>query len=121
MGTRADFYLGKGKNSIWMGSVGYDGYLSGIPKEVLNALSEREYLNQLGKFLAGKDHATIPSQGWPWSWHKTSEGTDCVYAFFQGRVWGVCDIFGSECWVPVSKKFQDVEYPDMSGYPLRTR
>jgi hypothetical protein len=29
MGTRADFYVGRGKDAEWLGSVAFDGYPSG--------------------------------------------------------------------------------------------
>ena len=44
MGTRADFYVGKGKDSEWLGSIAWDWYPDGIPDNILDAESELSQL-----------------------------------------------------------------------------
>ena len=73
MGTRADFYIGKGKDSRWVGSVSHDGYANGVA-EVLRATCEEDFLEAIRELETYID----PSQGWPWPW-KTSKTTDYSY------------------------------------------
>lgn len=43
MGTRADFYVRKGGEMEWLGSIPWDGYPDGIAEEILRAQSEKDY------------------------------------------------------------------------------
>jgi hypothetical protein len=73
MGTRADFYIGKGKDSTWVGSVSHDGYPEGMIS-VLSVYDEGSFLEKIKELETYID----PSQGWPWPW-KTSKTTDYSY------------------------------------------
>lgn len=73
MGTRADFYIGRGKDSTWVGSVSHDGYPEGI-LDVLNSYTEKDFLENIKTLETYID----PSQGWPWPW-KTSKTSDYSY------------------------------------------
>lgn len=86
MGTRADFYAGRGKGAEWLGSIAWDGYHSGIPDAILYAHDETTFRNEVAAFLASRGDATTPDQGWPWPWD-TSSTTDCSYWFFDGKCW----------------------------------
>lgn len=86
MGTRADFYVGKGATAQWIGSIAWDGYRSGVNDGVLKATSEAEFRDAVATFFVNRDDVTLPVQGWPWPW-KTSKTTDCSYWFFDGHVW----------------------------------
>jgi len=89
MGTRADFYVGRGKDAEWLGSVAFDGHPgSRLPE--LGATDEAGYRACVEKILSSKDHATRPDQGWPWPWDN-SKTTDFSYAW-QGEVF--CCFFG---------------------------
>lgn len=90
MGTRADFYLGRGADAEWLGSIAWDGYPSGV-REVLAAKSEKDFRSALAS-LATREDWTSPELGWPWPW-KDSCTTDFAYAFDDGRAWWSC--FGS--------------------------
>lgn len=107
MGTRADFYVGRGESAEWLGSIAFDGYPDGIASSVLNAITEAGYRNAVSDLLAvERRHATLPDEGWPWPW-ETSDTTDYAYAFDGGRVWGAC--FGYE-WFDATQPEPDDDY-----------
>lgn len=109
MGTRADFYVGRGPQAVWLGSTAWDGYPDGItPKgekkviegigtidtqgvwpggrSVLHAETEAEFRELLEVYFAGRNDVTRPDRGWPWPW-RDSHLTDYAYAFDDGQVW----------------------------------
>jgi hypothetical protein len=104
MGTRADFYVGRGEQADWLGSVAWDGYPDGIFgskfPEYLPAvpLGETQWRKDVAEFLANREDASLPKQGWPWPW-EDSQTTDYAYALDDGAVWGSC--FGHD-WFLVS-------------------
>ena len=116
--TKADFYVGFGPKSTWVGTIFCDGYLSGIPKAVKEAVTVSQYKEALAKFFKKIDYANTPAQGWPWH-RDSSEGTDYVYTFKDGQVWMACNVGADLCWVPIAMKFPHVEFPDMSKVPKR--
>lgn len=89
MGTRADFYVGRGKQAEWLGSIAWDGHPESVAEGVRAAKTEADYRAGVSAFLAGRDDATLPEQGWPWPWDD-SHTTDYAYAFDSGAVWGSC-------------------------------
>lgn len=102
MGTRADFYVGKGPDAEWLGSVGWDGYewAEDEKNPIRKAKTEEEYRAAVATMLSGRDDSTTPDRGWPWPWD-TSETTDYAYYFHEGAVkW---ENFGGE-WPNMSKK-----------------
>lgn len=122
MGTRADFYVGRGENAEWLGSIAFDGYPSGLP-DILRRRAEKSFRAQVERIMKTDDSATRPSDGWPWPWDDSGT-TDFAYAFEGGKVWASC--FGRE-WVE-AKKFDDLSddqqealkenaavFPDMSS------
>jgi hypothetical protein len=100
MGTRADFYVGKGKDAEWIGSVAWDGYEWGerIAKNdhdaITSAANEADYRKAVAILLASRNDGTTPEMGWPWPWNDSCT-TDCSYcligakveAFSRGREW----------------------------------
>lgn len=86
MGTRADFYVGRGEQAEWLGSIAWDGYPAGIDKAVFDAAGETAYRTAVLNFLNRED-GTLPEMGWPWPWDD-SNTTDYAYAFDGGRVYG---------------------------------
>lgn len=125
MGTRADFYIGRGPEAEWLGSVGWDGYPDGIfdgedGSLVLAALTTpKAWRSAVGAFLAARDDATLPERGWPWPWDD-SQTTDYAYAF-DGQVYGSC--FGHGWWLVADRlaaperededRVPKVEFPNM--------
>lgn len=114
MGTRADFYVGRGESAEWLGSIAWDGdpgsvfedelILSGL-RDGLDADSWRTWVTE---YLAGRDDATLVEQGWPWPW-EDSRTTDYAHAWDGGAVWSSC--FGHE-WFrvdPDKDNFGEVE------------
>ena len=87
MGTRADFYVGVGKDAKWMGSVAWDGYEWDEQPEcpLMSATTEAAFLSALKDIAKERDDWTSAEQGWPWPW-KTSNTTDYVYALDGGKV-----------------------------------
>ena len=73
MGTRADFYIGKGKDATWVGSITLDGYPEGVI-DVLTCDTKQRFLEEVKKL----SNYIEPSRGWPWPW-KTSKTTDYSY------------------------------------------
>lgn len=126
MGTRADFYVGKGKDAEWLGSIAWDGYRDGIDDPVLNANSEAAFRSAVETFLAGRNDATHVADGWPWPWD-TSATSDCSYWFFDSQCWEAAG-YPTERFYPCSgpspvndegeyptEGYEVVEFPDMSA------
>src|SRR5690348_16482213 len=97
MGTRADFYVGKGKDAEWLGSIAYDGYPDGNPADVIKALGEHEYREHVATLMKECESATRPEQGWPWPW-EDSRTTDYAYTWAEGKV--QASGFGSPWFAP---------------------
>ena len=136
MGTRADFYIGRGLRAVWLGSIAYDGYFAeaknpncNVPplkleeKAILEAKTSQEFRSEVEMFLITRADSTTPSQGWPWPWEDSST-TDYAYAFDEGRVW--VSVFGhSWCDVahpPSEEEFEalpkDAVFPDMTEHQV---
>ena len=117
MGTRADFYVGRGQNAEWLGSVGVDGYPDGELSVLGGATSEESYRGAVKELIDSfGEYATSPDQGWPWPW-RDSNLTDYAYAFEDGRV--LVSTFGSP-WFLIGDEEPDEEgtrqdYPDMTS------
>lgn len=126
MGTRADFYLGRGADAQWLGSIAWDGYPSGIVSEfdedVLNSTKAEDFSALVHAKLLKRDDGTTPEMGWPWPWD-SSNTTDYAYAFDEGKVWA--SSFGA-AWFDVAAFLaagepEDfpagaiAEHPDMSA------
>ncbi len=128
MGTRADFYVGRGPEAEWLGSIGMDGYPDGEPLVLLVRLDgeaaqlpmtgEVAYREAVDEILDGR-YATRPEQGWPWPW-ETSATTDYAYAWDDDKLWFSC--FGRPWveWHDATEADDDGEgeravFPDMTA------
>lgn len=130
MGTRADFYIGRGGDAEWLGSIAWDGYPDGIPTQLRAARTEADFREHLAAFGPHRDDWTAPVMGWPWPW-ETSHTTDYAYAFDGDKVWGSRfghawfdaaedepddELEGDKCTVfPNMKDRQNVNYGARSG------
>jgi hypothetical protein len=66
MGTRADFYIGRGKDAEWLGSVAWDGYPHGFDRPgLMDATTEADYRAAVAAELDSREDATKPTDGWP--------------------------------------------------------
>lgn len=88
MGTRADFYIGRGLEAEWIGSVAFDAYPGAeYIKAVCASVSGPDDFRASVQALEHRRDFTDPAKhGWPWPW-KDSGTTDYAYAFAEGRVW----------------------------------
>lgn len=104
MGTRADFYIGKGKDAEWIGSIAWDGYRDGIPPAILNAKRPGAYRKNVEAWLRTRDDASFPKDGWPWPWDDSGT-SDCSYWFFGGKAHDVHNKYseGGPKYVPLDK------------------
>jgi hypothetical protein len=115
LGTRADFYVGRGRDAEWVGSIAWDGYPSGIDNAVLAATTEEGFRSALQSFAESRSDFTAPHQGWPWPW-EDSRLTDYAYAYDDGAVFGS----GGKSWWPALSEPEDDDdgeeavFPDMS-------
>jgi hypothetical protein len=115
MGTRADFYVGRGANAEWLGSVAWDGYPSGF--DFLGAKTEAEWRANVVAEIEKREDGTPVAAGWPWPW-EDSGTTDYAYAFDGGKVWA--SNFGGEWFDPLGPEPDDdgsdvkVQFPNMS-------
>lgn len=117
MGTRADFYVGRGKDAEWLGSIAWDGYPDGIDPAILEATQSERYREAVASFLKRED-GTTPELGWPWPWDD-SQTTDFAYALDGEKVHA--SSFGSEWCDPLDQELdwesledKAAEFPDMS-------
>lgn len=83
MGTRGDFYIGRGPDAEWIGSIEFDAYPEGIPDAVLKAESEAQFRAAVKDLIVRTEWSTLPDEGWPWPWESSST-TDYSYAFDNG-------------------------------------
>lgn len=112
MGTRADFYLGRGKDAEWLGSTAWDGYPAGFDDrpELFEATTDEEFRAAVVSAVAWRGDFTAPEEGWPWPW-PDSNTTDYAYAFDGGNLYASC--FGRP-WYLVDPEAEDFGEPD--GY-----
>jgi hypothetical protein len=98
MGVRADFYIGRGEQAEWLGSIRWAGSPEHIDKRILEAKDLEWYKAAIAEILATRDGFVWPSEGWPWPWGDSGT-TDYTYAFDDGRVWASCA--GSDWFDPL--------------------
>jgi len=89
MGTRADFYVGRGESAVWLGSTAMDGNIDSQSEEILLAKTQDDFVRAVTGEIEERDDGTKPSDGWPWPW-ETSNLTDYSYAFDDGKVYVCC-------------------------------
>lgn len=91
MGTRADFYIGRGAKAEWIGSVAWDGYqwAEDPTCEIASARTEEEFVAAVTAEFRDRKDVTLPADGWPWPWND-SNTTDYAYCFDEGGVHAYC-------------------------------
>lgn len=63
MGTRADFYVGRGEAAQWVGSIAWDGYPDGIGADIFKSKTPTEFVERVTAFFQGRTDVTLPEQG----------------------------------------------------------
>lgn len=98
MGTRADFYVGRGPEAEWIGSIAWDGYPSGLEdhesqystskggSQALRATTEEAFREGVHRMGESRKDFTPPERGWPWPWDDSGT-TDYAYFFDGGKVY----------------------------------
>jgi len=112
MGTRADFYIGRGKDAEWIGSTAWDGTPSGMTDNSLydpengnverreaeegemaygmptffEVSTEEEFRHMVVAHIEKRNDGTKPSDGWPWPWEDSCT-TDYSYAWDGDRLY----------------------------------
>lgn len=121
MGTRADFYVGTGKSAEWIGSIAWDGHDDTLKDDpasarIFHARTDSGFREAVAQFLASREDATAPEQGWPWPWDD-SRTTDYAYCF-DGEVTRIFN-FGSPVVAgdtdEAAEARPEAEFPDMSA------
>lgn len=112
MGTRADFYIGKGQEAEWLGSVAWDGYEWEDPEsDLMKAKTADEFRTAVLAIQSERDDFTTPADGWPWPWDD-SNTTDYAYVFHNGSV----EIPSGEVnWFPNMASRKNVQFGKKSG------
>ena len=103
MGTRADFYVGRGETAEWLGSIAWDGYPDGIDRAVLGADTAEAFKAALTAMFAERTDVTLPTDGWPWPWDDSGT-TDYAYAFDGDAVYVT---YGYEWWFAAGPEPED--------------
>jgi hypothetical protein len=114
MGTRADFYVGRGESAEWLGSIAYDGYPEGEPGGLLKIGDEAKFRKRVATMLTRRDDSSRPEDGWPWPW-EDSRTTDYAYSFHEGEVRVTC--FGRGWLTRADLKKASKADPDASPFP----
>lgn len=97
MGTRADFYIGRGQQAEWLGSVAWDGYQwHEEDGPLMQAKTPDEFRETVASIAKQRDDFTSPADGWPWPWDD-SRTTDYAYVLHDGKV--TAYIFGGEAFL----------------------
>jgi len=91
MGTRADYYVGRGEKAKWLGCTAWDGNPGGITstkagKELLKATDAKTFRAALKRLFRKRDDFSVQADGWPWPWEDSCT-TDYAYAYVRGKVW----------------------------------
>ena len=120
MGTRADFYIGKGLDSVWLGSIGMDGDPGNVADELSFSAKtpiadEDDWVESVAVVFRGHTEHTLPERGWPWPWDD-SNTTDYAYTLDQGRVWA--SNFGCE-WRPLENYLFDDYSETLNALPSK--
>lgn len=110
MGTRADFYIGRGPKAEWIGSIAYDGYPDGLEPELLRATNAKTFRKHVTVRLK-EDDGTTPDMGWPWPWDD-SHTSDYAYAYDKGHVWVTTS---DDTWRRADQTPDPVEFPNMAS------
>lgn len=132
MTTRADFYIGRGPEAEWIGSIAIDGHPSGASTDdkrstggaqALVATTEGDFREGVRRMAETRADFTSPERGWPWPWGNSAT-TNYAYAFEagaqdragHGEIYA--SAFGSPWWVLDLNRASGGEPLDVDGEPI---
>jgi len=104
MGTRADFYIGRGDDMEWIGSIAWDGYPDDRDVNAVNKEATEESFREGVSNLIKSSGGIQPHEGWPWPWDDSGT-TDYAYAFDAGIVYA--SHFGGPWFVAAREDWMD--------------
>jgi hypothetical protein len=114
MGTRADFYIGRGPDAEWLGSVAWDGYQwEDAGSALMKSTTADEFRAAVATIQAERRDFTAPAEGWPWPWND-SNTTDYAYVLHEGRT--TAYVFGREV-VASNDDSDDERGPEVDWFP----
>jgi hypothetical protein len=118
--TGADFYIGTGVAANWIGSIHADGYVSGIPLDILICVNPTLYEELVVTFIQSRqDVVKTNGDKWPWPW-ADSRMTDYSYLFIEDLHKVAASQFGRRMFDPVKYLNEgDLESADLGlGRPV---
>ena len=120
MGTRADFYIGTGKNAQWLGSIAWDGYEWTEDPEcaLMNATTEEQFIGCVADIAENRKDWTSPKMGWPWPWNDSGT-TDFAYYFKDGKTGFTTFSYPDDGWPDMSDQ-KNVTFGERSGLIVLT-
>jgi hypothetical protein len=94
MGTRADFYVGRGESAEWLGSIAYDGYPEGEPGGLLKIGDEAKFRKRVDRVTLGRVLTTTTDDEGPWLyptyaehlWRVAGLGVERVHPTREGAI-----------------------------------
>ena len=98
MGSKADFYVGRGADAEWLGSIQWDGLPSGLPKKLLESSTEEGYRKEIDTLFFLRGDSIRAEDGWPWPWDSSLK-TKYTYAFDVETCQVMASCYGSSWWV----------------------
>ena len=114
MGTRCDFYQGRGETARYLGSIGHDAYVDAMAERFAGVTDFASFEACLATVF--KEYGEISAKnGWPWPW-RTSATTDTVVAFDEGRCWTA---HPSDRWAPLDDFENPTDEPCVFADMLR--
>ena len=99
--TKADFYIGTGIAANWIGSINADGYITGIPLDIITCTNPTLHEELVVEFIEGRNGVVKTNGGkWPWLW-PDSRMTDYSYMFIEDLSKVVASHFGKDMFDPL--------------------
>jgi len=119
--TKADFYIGTGVTANWIGSTFNDGYVHGIPLEILLCVNPTLFEELVVEFIQSREVGAVKTNGdrWPHPW-PDSRMTDYSYIFIEDLSKVVVSNYGGIMFDPIKYLNEgDIESSDVGlGNPV---
>jgi hypothetical protein len=109
MGTRADFWKGSRAEPVYIGSIAWDGYPSGVfgAKQMQSTFTDAEdWLAKVEAYVGKRDDGSLVSRGnkYPFPWADGPVLTDYHYVYEDGVVYASEYATDSgKYWIPLDR------------------